>query len=201
MRLRPPRRARLVDPSQVIPDSTQFFNFLRDHVKNAGPGILCNPFALRTVYRIAHPNHVGYSCWHNTIPDSGTPPPGMRFTVQQILDAAFPCMKNSGPKLCHQADSVMADGHKRKRISKRFDSKDLCTLVIEEIRTHKRRHSEAESEPSFESACTEMEAVARERWPDMPGNPIRLFSKVPKGAVHDIWAEDHRCYGPEVRWS
>ena len=78
--------------------------------------------------------------------------PGRRFTVQQILDAAFSGMKSAMPKLHHQAKSVMADGQKRNRISKQFDSQDhLCTSVIEQIRTHKRRHSEAESDPSFEA--------------------------------------------------
>ena len=142
-----------------------------------------NPFALRTAYRKAHPNHVGYSCWVNIIPASGTPSAGMRFTVQQIMDAAFPNM----PKRC-QAQSVQAAGQKRKSASKRFTSRDICILVVEQIRTLKLRHAA----PLFKAACKEMEAAARNKWPDTPGTPTRLFSKVPKTAVQDIWAQDDR---------
>ena len=147
IRLRLSQRARLVDPSQVqtVRSFSTFCETTSRMWAQAYYGLVWNPFALRTVYRIAHPNHVGYSCWLNTIPDSGTPPPGNNIigryeihcpTNTGLRDAAFPpfpSMKNAMPKLRHQADSVKADGHKRKRISKIFDFQDLCTLVIEQI--------------------------------------------------------------------
>ena len=50
MRVKPIEH-RTLHPSEVVPDSLHFFNFLRDHVKSAGPGVQWNPFALRTAYR------------------------------------------------------------------------------------------------------------------------------------------------------
>ena len=166
--------ARLSQPGCIF---STFCESQRDHVKSAGPGVQWNPFALRTAYRKAHPSHAGYSCWVNIIPASGTPTAGLRFTVQQILDAAFPNMPKRG-----QAQSVLAAGQKRKRASKRFTTKD------QQVRTHKLRHAA----PLFEAACKEMEEAARNKWPDTPGNPTQIFSKVPKTAVQDIWAQDDR---------
>ena len=74
MRVKPIQH-RILQPSEGVPDSLHFFNFLQDQVKSAGPGVQWNPFALRTTYRKVHPSHVGYSCWINIIPGSGTPCP------------------------------------------------------------------------------------------------------------------------------
>ena len=101
IRLRLSQRARLVDPSQVqtVRSFSTFCETTSRMWAQAYYGLVWNPFALRTVYRIAHPNHVGYSCWLNTIPDSGTPPPGNNIigryefhcpTNTGLRDAAFP---------------------------------------------------------------------------------------------------------------
>ena len=94
-----PTQHRTLHSGEAVQDSSHFFNFLLDHVTNAGPGVQWNPFVLRTAYRKAHPNHVGYSCWVNIIPASGTPPrPSRRYEIH--------CPTNTGLRVPQHAETV-----------------------------------------------------------------------------------------------
>jgi hypothetical protein len=170
-------RNRQMKEGQQVPDVRDFFEFLVNHVqtrKNAEE-VLWNPHKLKMAYQIAHPNHVGYSSWVNVITPGRPPPAGMQFTVDQILRKAFPARI---PKMvvseCNAVD-------KRLRAARRFQTKDLCKFIVDWIRTNKQNYQYPSDDAS--EVFIELETGANAKW---PGNPFKLFLKIPKSAVREV---------------